>query len=362
MATDSNNENGNRRNDTLDARADDGSFEIARNNRPQARWQEIEVNAPYVAGKTKIGTDIVAREAVIEIQVRELQGRELGALASPNLGDYVRRAEERKNEEDKAAYGRTTRELEQDARNSGYFGSPAHQAWAEAAEARTGGRLSSEWWMKFDPFGGTAGNGPNILPTGAYPGTLSKIAMGHDTDWSLGRHFQAGPLRGLYGVGHDAETRGKYGLDPLSPITPGVDIYTNGHPDWRVNYIRNPSRNAQVEQGDTTVVLAPGNDPVNRQFAQALQGANGDRDAAAAAIETLRNTPGYRPDQDIAVVQGRNGQLIATQGQGDAALNVPVGKVNPGDFERVANQIAQTPQPTQVAAVQPDQPERGRAV
>jgi hypothetical protein len=36
--------------------------------------------------------------------------------------------------------------------------------------------------------------------------------------------------------------------------------------------------------------------------------------------------------------------------------------VNPGDFERVANQIAQAPQPTQVAAVQPEQPERGRTV
>jgi hypothetical protein len=112
----------------------------------------------------------------------------------------------------------------------------------------------------------------------------------------------------------------------------------------------------------TATTLVPGNDPVNRQFAQALQGTHGDRDAAAAALEALRNTPGYKPDQDIAVVQGRNGQLIATQGQGDAALNVAIGKVNPGDFERVASQIAQAPQPTQVAAVQTEQPERARTV
>jgi hypothetical protein len=117
----------------------------------------------------------------------------------------------------------------------------------------------------------------------------------------------------------------------------------------------------ELAQG-TIAAMTPGNDNLNRQFAQALQGTNGDRDAAAAALDALRNSPGYKADQDVAVVQGRNGQLIATQGQVDAALNVPVGKVNPGDFERVANQIAQTPQPTQVAAVQPEQPERARTV
>ena len=108
--------------------------------------------------------------------------------------------------------------------------------------------------------------------------------------------------------------------------------------------------------------LVPGNDAANRQFAQALQGTNGDRDAAAVALETIRNTPGYKPDQDVAVIQGRNGNYIVSQGQGDTALNAAVPQANPGDFERVANQIAQAPQPTQVAAVQPDQPERARTM
>lgn len=126
-----------------------------------------------------------------------------------------------------------------------------------------------------------------------------------------------------------------------------------------------PGQRRSSEQGETVGAssqFVPGNDNVNRQFAQALQGTNGDRDAAAAAIETLRNTPGYKADRDVAVVQGLNGQLIATQGQGDAALNVAVAKVNPGDFERVANQIAQAPQQTQTVAVQPDQPERSRTM
>lgn len=126
-------------------------------------------------------------------------------------------------------------------------------------------------------------------------------------------------------------------------------------------------RVAAVDPGNPSpanapTALVPGNDNLNRQFAQALQGTNGDRDAAATAIETLRNAPGYRADQDVAVVQGRNGQLIATQGQGDAAINVAVPKANPGDFERVANQLAQTPQSTQNVASQPDQPERARAM
>lgn len=162
----------------FDPRFGDASFEIARSN---GRWRQIEVHAPYVqvpgrgdiyrepgekwTGPTGRGV-IFQNDSVIDIRVRELEGKELGALASPKLSQYVERAEQRKNDEDVAAYGKTTRQLERDARDSGYYGSRPHQAWAEAAEARTGGRLSSEFWMKFDPYGGTAGNGPNILPTG----------------------------------------------------------------------------------------------------------------------------------------------------------------------------------------------------
>jgi hypothetical protein len=62
------------------------------------------------------------------------------------------------------------------------------------------------------------------------------------------------------------------------------------------------------------------------------------------------------------VIQGRNGNYIVSQGQGDTALNAAVPQASPGDFERVANQIAQAPQPTQVAAMQPDQPERARTM
>jgi hypothetical protein len=107
--------------------------------------------------------------------------------------------------------------------------------------------------------------------------------------------------------------------------------------------------------------LVAGNDTVNRQFEQALKGANGDRDAAAVAVDAISKSPGYKPDQEISVVQGKNGGLIATQGQGDAALNVPVPEARQGDYERVARQMTEQPQQAQQIA-QPDQLERARTV
>ncbi|MBP6749734.1 MAG: hypothetical protein KA144_08845, partial [Xanthomonadaceae bacterium] len=104
------------------------------------------------------------------------------------------------------------------------------------------------------------------------------------------------------------------------------------------------------------VSLISGNDRFNRQFEQALKGTNGDRDAAALAVSAIRDAGG-KPDQDISVSQGKNG-LIVSQGQGDAALNVPVPSAKPGDFERVAAQIAQQPQPTPQVAMQPEPQER----
>ncbi|MEO1336231.1 MAG: hypothetical protein AAFV29_11335, partial [Myxococcota bacterium] len=109
--------------------------------------------------------------------------------------------------------------LQEMAKETKYLGSDAHMAWSKAAEARTGGAISAKWWRELDPFGGTAGNGPNILATGAYPGALSKIAMGHDTDWSLGRFFGEGPLAKLRGAkGFTPEQLGQVGLNVDQPF------------------------------------------------------------------------------------------------------------------------------------------------
>lgn len=152
----------------------------------------------------------------------------------------------------------------------------------------------------------------------------------------------------------------------------GATLESNGErytvtPDAAKNYINqrhplNPFERVGLDS-ETTIARvsqpsALGNEQTNRQFEQALKGANGDRDAAAVAVATIRETPGYKPDQDISVAQGKNG-LIVSQGQGDAALNVPVPQAKQGDFERVAQQLAvQPPQTPQIAAQQPDQPER----
>lgn len=93
-----------------------------------------------------------------------------------------------------------TADLRQLAHDQGYYGSEQHMVWATAASARTGGRIPPEFFLDFDPFGGTAGNGPNIEQGGNSGEPLSTISMAHDTDWSLGRYMNVGPLSGLHGI------------------------------------------------------------------------------------------------------------------------------------------------------------------
>lgn len=154
----------------------------------------------------------------------------------------------------------------------------------------------------------------------------------------------------------------------------GATLESNGErytvtADAAKNYINqrhplNPFERVGLDS-ETTIarVSAPsslGNEQTNRQFEQALKGTNGDRDAAAVAVATIRETPGYKPDQDISVAQGKNG-LIVTQGQGDAALNVPVPQPKSGDFERVSQQLAQATPQADVAQVA-EQAQRSRNV
>jgi hypothetical protein len=90
--------------------------------------------------------------------------------------------------------------------------------------------------------------------------------------------------------------------------------------------------------------------PLNRQYQQALKGAGGDKEIAAVAVEAISRAPGFKPDQDINLVQSKNGGLIVSQGEGPTAINLPVPKAQPGDFERVSTQLAQTT-PTQPLAI-----------
>lgn len=335
----------------------------------------------------------VRNTAVIRIDVQVLKQNELGLLnaTGDQLQANLATALRDKQAEDLRKYKLTPEQMVEKSKELGYYGTGAHQAWAEAASARTGGRASPEYMMKLDPLGGTNGNGPNIEKGGIYPHPLSKIGMAHDTDWSLGRYFNAGPLNGLYkNTGKDADL-GMYGLQHLqlgggpSPINPQPKAQyagVGGNDIWKVEYNNHPTKTqrAGVDSGDGTSLasadvskpnpkvsadtetrvpsvspaLVPGNDRLNAQFEQALKGTGGDRDAAAVAVDTISKAQGYKPDQDISVLQGKNG-LVVSQGQGDAALNLQVPQVKQGDFERVA--AAQPAQPQQVA-MQPEQSER----
>lgn len=154
----------------------------------------------------------------------------------------------------------------------------------------------------------------------------------------------------------------------------GATLESNGERysvtrDAAKNYINerhplNPFERVGID-GETVVArasqpLAPGNEQANRQFEQALKGTNGDRDTAAVAVAAIRETPGYKPDQDISVSHGKNG-LIVTQGQGDAALNVPVPPAQQGDFQRISQQLTQASQQTDVAQAM-EQSQRTRNV
>ena len=131
--------------------------------------------------------------------------------------------------------------IEDWSREIGYYGSEGHELWARAAEARTGGQISADWWMRFDPFGGSAGAGPNVEPQGFYPDTFSRIAMAHDTDWSLGRYFGAGPMAALRGAFGAADELGMVGLGPAGnpELFGDIDNYVNGSPDWLIEYYAN---------------------------------------------------------------------------------------------------------------------------
>jgi len=182
------------------------------------------------------------RNDMVEINVGSIRIRtrpvELG-IAAGQLASERDRAVREKNADDTRAYSKSTAEIQAMAEAAGYFSSTAHDAWAAAAAARSGGLLYAEWWQRFDPFGGTAGNGPDVLLQGQYPGVLSRIAMAHDTDWSLGRYFGVGPMRNLRGSGLPPAVLGLVGLAReanVAVLMNPFELYTDGHHDWVVRY------------------------------------------------------------------------------------------------------------------------------
>jgi len=342
----------------------------------------IEVNAPWrqgyaaVAGVRVFQPEVsrdgshfgdgylqhdVRNTAVIKIEVRVLQGAELGALQNTGakLEDYKERAIERKSAEDKASYGFTTAELKDKAIESGYYNSPSHRAWAEAAAARAGGKLSAEWLKSFDPTGGTNGNGPNIIAGGEYPHPLSRIGMAHDTDWSLGRHFQAGPMRALYGANYDSEILGKYGLDPYSPIKPEAKMqYATGNSDWNVQYNNQPTQNRRAGLDPNETLVSLDTNPLYKQAFAGIEKLPADtfkneeqRQNAAGALAAEAQNNNFK--QIGAVVISTNGTtLFATSGaQSDPASDKVAVEKTQAIFQPIEKSMQLLQQDSQVQQV-----------
>jgi hypothetical protein len=74
-------------------------------------------------------------------------------------------------------------------------------------------------------------------------------------------------------------------------------------------------------------------------------------------VYTISKTPGYKPDECIAVMSGKNG-LIVSQGDGATSLNVQVPSAAQGDFEKIAQRMSQLQQDEKVVVNPDDQQER----
>jgi hypothetical protein len=361
----------------------------------------VEVTAPVKDGDIGPLKGKTYNDAEIQIKVRVLTNGERGLLNPEKYNaserqEHIQAALERKNQDDYKAYNKTTAQLADMSREQGYLNSPAHVAWSLAAKERCGGAIDAATWRKLDPFGGTAGNGPEILPTGKYPGALSTISMAHDTDWSLGRYFNAGPMKALHTSNESPLQMGMYGLQNHSSVRPKVDdLYTTGgHADWEVNYYKGKGvRLSAAEAGDASLVAVtrdvPGigkaNDgnvslasaktntledsahPYNKQFTTALNtleslNVPGDRKDMAATLLQAGVNAGFDKDGSMKVVAGTKDNMIVMQGDGPTSLlsSVANSEVKPGAFQNVSDALGKQPG-LQVAALPAEQIDQTKA-
>lgn len=115
----------------------------------------------------------------------------------------------KKADDDKLAYGMSVEAMYAKSKRNGYFMSEQHAVWAMGASARTGCHVPPEFFAEVEVNGGTAGNGPDVLPAGNIGEPMSTIAMAHDADWLIGRLFGQGPLGNLVSFGEEQGHRHK---------------------------------------------------------------------------------------------------------------------------------------------------------
>ncbi len=134
------------------------------------------------------------------------------------------------------------------------------------------------------------------------------------------------------------------------------DIYKNDGTPFQFDKL-----NLQTAATTTpSPTLIEGNEAINKLFKQAMSGIENTSvpnklDAAALAVQTISQAPGFKQDQDISIMQGNKG-LIVSQGEGPASVNVLVPQANKGDLEKVSAQMTQSQLPSNIQIAQvPDQ-------
>ncbi len=166
----------------------------------------------YGIASARVGNSYVITSMNIRLEVASLGAAfaRLVPTTAAALSETLDAWRQAKTNDDHLAYGRSTEQLILAARTANYqdpnfpdqqvpyLGCEQHVVWAMGASARTGCMLPPEFFIDNEAFGGTAGNGPNILPKGGSGQARSTIAMAHDTDWMIGRLMGIGPLAPLH--------------------------------------------------------------------------------------------------------------------------------------------------------------------
>lgn len=249
---------------------------------------------------------IVVMSDNIQVSVQSL-GPEFDAMfegkSEAEINAMLAEWRERKAADDTLAYGEGgTDALREQAIESEYYGSEQHVVWAYSASARTGGRIPPEFFLEFDPFGGTAGNGPEIINPGDWAGggaggMLSTIAMGHDTDWGLGRYMGIGPLDELHDLNPTNQAQMKL-MGAVGLMSPELALPTA----WSA---LPPEIQAQLLGGTAGGGL--------------LGGVLGAAGGYGLSVEALRNNPEYAPFMNALDVNTSGDSFYTT---GNAAWDV----------------------------------------
>ncbi len=153
--------------------------------------------AQYGIQSARVGSKYIITSNNIRLEVSPMDFSGIVVADFDAMNAKISGWRQAKTRDDLLAYDTTTEALLGLSNSQGYMGSEQHTMWAMGASARTGCFIPPEFFFENEGFGGTAGNGPNVLPMGNTGEPMSTIAMAHDSDWMIGRLFSMGSLARL---------------------------------------------------------------------------------------------------------------------------------------------------------------------